>query len=357
MNLIHKSILKTFLRYMLFTILAAMILFTLVDLLDNMGSFLDNKATKSMVSRYYIYKAVWIIDTVLPIAMLMATLFTIGGMARYNELTALFAAGRSLLQIARPLLLLAFFMAVFSFTWREFVLPQANIARSRVWENEIHKRPEKIRPTKNIAVTGEDGRIYFARSFNPNNNVVTGLRVVKTQGAQVSERIDAARAEWTGQAWLLRDGTRRIFEADQEIVIPFEQLEVTYLSLSPRSLYRDRIAPSDMNIRQLRKHIDLIRKSGGNVTPNEVDIQFMFAFPAVHLVVVFMGILLASGPRKTTIASGFGWTVLISFGYYLMMNFGRALGHSGSLPPVVAGWSGNALYGVICWFLFVRARR
>jgi lipopolysaccharide export system permease protein len=88
-----------------------------------------------------------------------------------------------------------------------------------------------------------------------------------------------------------------------------------------------------------------------------VDIQFNLAFPLVNLIVVLMGLLLASGPRKTTIASGFGWTLLISFGYYIFMNFGRSLGHNGTLPPLVAAWSGNAVYTLIYLVLFSRARR
>ena len=70
-----------------------------------------------------------------------------------------------------------------------------------------------------------------------------------------------------------------------------------------------------------------------------------------------MGVVLASGPRKTTVASGFGLTIGVSFGYYLFMNFGRALGHAGAVPPLVAAWSGNLFYGLIFAVLFVRARR
>jgi lipopolysaccharide export system permease protein len=77
----------------------------------------------------------------------------------------------------------------------------------------------------------------------------------------------------------------------------------------------------------------------------------------VHLVVVFLGILLASGPRKTTVASGFGWTILISFGYYLASNFGRALGHSGVLPPFWSAWTGNLVYASIAVVAYARAKR
>ena len=88
-----------------------------------------------------------------------------------------------------------------------------------------------------------------------------------------------------------------------------------------------------------------------------MDVQFNLAFPLVNLIVVLMGVILASGPRKTTIASGFGLTLLISFGYYVFMNLGRSLGHNGTLHPILAGWSGNLLYGLICLVLFLRAKR
>lgn len=357
MRIIHRHLLATFLRNLGYTIVGAIVLFTMVDLLDHMGSFVDNDATASMIARYYLYKAAWIVDTVLPVAMLMATLFTVGTMARYLELTALFAAGWSLLGVCRPLLGVAVIVTLGSLAWREYVLPVANVERTHVWEVEVHHNPDRIRPTQNVALTGADGRLYYARRFDPNTGILTGLKVVTTRGATVTERIDAARAEWNDGHWTLVDGRRRVFEGDQELTTTFSRMVARDLRLDPKSLYRDRIRQEDMNIRQLRNHVALVRQTGGDPTSALVDIQFNLAFPLVNVIVVFMGMVLASGPRKTTIASGFGLTLLVSFGYYLFMNFGRALGHSGTIPAVPAAWAGNGAYALICLVLFVRARR
>lgn len=357
MGIIHRHLLATFLRNLGYTIVGAIVLFTMMDLLDHVGSFVDNKATASMVARYYVYKAAWIVDTVLPVAMLMATLFTVGTMARYLELTALFAAGRSLLGVTRPLVGLAVAVSAFSLAWREYVLPVANVERNRVWEVEVHRNPDRIRPTQNISLTGPDGRLYYARRFDPNTGLLTGLKIVTKDGATVVERIDADRAEWDGAHWTLVDGVRRTFAGDRETIAPFVRLTARDLEVDPRSFYRDRIRQEDMNIRQLRDHAELVRLTGGDPTAALVDIQFNLAFPLVNLIVVLMGIVLASGPRKTTIASGFGLTLLVSFGYYLFMNFGRALGHSGTIPAVPAAWAGNAFYALVFAVLFARARR
>lgn len=357
MAIIHRLLLRTFLRYFLYTLVGALILFTLVDLLEHMGSLVDNAATTGEALRYYLYKAAWIVDIVLPIAMLMATLFSVGQMARYLELTALFAAGWSLLKVTRPLIALAVVMSLLSLAWREFVLPTANVNRERVWEVDIHGRPETIRPTQNIALTGPDGRLYYARRYDPATSQLTGLKIVSRQGARVTERVDAARAEWDGAHWTLFDGTRRVFDGDAEHLTTFTRLTAEDLTIQPRGFERDRVAQEDMNIRQLREYVALVRQTGGDPRSAEVDLQFNLAFPLVNLIVVLMGLVLASGPRKTTVASGFGLTIAVSFGYYLFMNFGRALGHAGAVPPVPAAWAGNVFYGLVFAVLFARARR
>jgi lipopolysaccharide export system permease protein len=356
-TILDRLVLGNFLRALAVSLAGTIILFTLVDLFQNIGSFIDHEASFSMIGRYYLYKMAWIVDIVLPVGVLMSTLFTVGTMARYHELTALFAAGRSLLQVTRPILLLALLTAAISLGWREYVLPQANLAATRVWEVEINGRPDLVRPTSNVALTGPEGRIYYARSYDPQKGVLRGLRVITTEDSQVLERLDAARAIWSGRHWILQDGTLRRFDGEEETVIPFTSRPAPELAATPASFDRERIRPEDMNISQLLRYSQLVRRSGGDPTHSLVDIQFQLAFPAVHLIVAFLGILLASRPRKTTIASGFGLTVLISFGYYLAMNFGRALGRSGAIPPVVAGWGGNAFYFLLAWALFLRARR
>ncbi len=357
MKIYERLVLTSFLQYLIYTLVGSIILFTLVDLFDHMGSLIDNNATPSQILRYYVYKGAWIVDQVLPIAVLMATLFTIGSMARYLELTALYSSGLSLARIGRPLLVAGLVLTVVALGWREYVLPEANLRKWRVWEVEIHKQTETLRPTRQIAATGPDGRLYYARKYDPNSQTVTGLKVMGMEGSAVTERVDAERAEWDGDHWVLHRGTRRSFDGDQEIIEPFETLTASDLAITPDGLYRTRVRPENMNIRQLMAHRDLLRQTGGDPVAMDVDIQFQLAFPLVNFIVVCLGMVLASGPRKTTIASGFGLTLMVGFGYYLMMMFGRSLGHSGVLPPLAAGWSGNVVYSILAWSLFARARR
>lgn len=357
MKIVDRLILTGFLRALLQALLGAIVLFTLLDLFDHLGSFLDNDASALVIGRYYLAKIPWIVDTTLPIASLMATLFTVGGMARYNELLALFAAGRSLLQVTRPLLLAAVCLAGVSLLWSEYVLPEGNRRVEHIWEVEVHHRPDRVRPTTDVPLQGADGRLYYARRYDPAHRTITGFRALRRDGERIAERYDAQRAVWRDGTWVLHDVILRRFDGDRVAVSRRDSLVSGLHGITPADFARDRVKPEAMNVRQLLRHIALLERSGADATRYRVDLQFKFAFPWVHLIVVMLGILLASGPRKTTVAGGFGWTVLISFGYYLAINFGRAMGHTGVLPPFVAAWIGNALYLAVAAALYVRVGR
>ncbi len=357
MKIYDRLLLGTFLRYLVYTLIGSLVLFVLVDVFDHLGSLLDNHATAWQIARYYTYKAAWILDLVLPIALLLATLFTVGSMARYLELTALYASGLSLLQITRSLVAAGLVFTLLSLVWHEEVLPEANARRWRVWEVEIHKKDDRAQATRQLTATDADGRIYYVRRFDPGTKEIIGLKIVEAETAAVQIRFDVDRATWDGSQWTLHGATKRRFVGDREEVVRYETLAAPELALAPESLVRQDIRYENMNIRELLAHQRLVEQTGGDPTSARVDIQFHLAFPLVNLIVVFLGVILASGPRKTTIASGFGWTLMVGFGYYVLMNFGRALGQRGVLTPVVAAWAGNALYAAGTWVLYKRAKR
>jgi len=56
-------------------------------------------------------------------------------------------------------------------------------------------------------------------------------------------------------------------------------------------------------------------------------------------------------------ALGFGLSVGISFIYYAFMRTGQALGHNGALPPYLAAWLGDLVFGVIGTVMLVQAQR
>jgi lipopolysaccharide export system permease protein len=70
-----------------------------------------------------------------------------------------------------------------------------------------------------------------------------------------------------------------------------------------------------------------------------------------------IGGALATRLRMQGAALGFGLSVAISFLYYGILRAGQALGHNGALPPYVAAWGADALFGAVALVMLAQAQR
>ncbi|MFC1693412.1 LptF/LptG family permease, partial [Candidatus Latescibacterota bacterium] len=95
MRKLSKYILKEFLSFLMYGIIAFAVIFILVDLVDNLDNFIDNKVRISLIVLYYIFNLPFIIVLTFPVAMLLSTMFSLGRLSSDNELTAMKASGVS----------------------------------------------------------------------------------------------------------------------------------------------------------------------------------------------------------------------------------------------------------------------
>src|SRR5678815_2340155 len=122
--------------------------FVLADVFEKMDNFIDNQARLSSVLRYFGYKIADIVRLTLPVVVLLATLFTLGVMARHNEIVALLASGISLLRISRPILVMAVLAMIASGVLSEVIVPRTNARMERIKNVEIDKHPPTDAPIR-----------------------------------------------------------------------------------------------------------------------------------------------------------------------------------------------------------------
>jgi lipopolysaccharide export system permease protein len=115
--------------------------------------------------------------------------------------------------------------------------------------------------------------------------------------------------------------------------------------------------PEEMNWFELKSYVDRLRASGARVENYLVDLHLKLAFPLICVIVVMIGGALATRLRMQGAALGFGLSVAISFLYYGILRAGQALGHNGALPPYVAAWGADVLFGTVATVMLAQAQR
>jgi lipopolysaccharide export system permease protein len=354
-----RYVLGDFWRNLAISLVAFTVIYVTVDLTEEINNFVDNHAHFADAALYYVYKMPWILVLVMPVAVLLATVFSLGRLSKQNELTAFISSGTPLTRVARPIIVSAILVSLTVMAFGEYIIPVANRKSLHIKHVVILKEAEETdsRYRTNVHYQGEGGRTYYAESYDVMLKALMNPILYEYRGGVLSRRIDAKKAFWDGSEWVFMNGAVREFLAQGEKVTPFDKLPVKELSERPEDFAKEEIAPEEMNSRELKTYIDKLGRSGGPVDKYRVDFYFKFSFPFTNLIFALIGAALASAKRKPSMATGFGLTLLISFAYYGVVRIGQGLGHSGAIDPFLGAWMGNFIFVVIGGCLLYRANQ
>jgi lipopolysaccharide export system permease protein len=143
-------------------VLMMQFLWRYVDELIGKGLTLD------VMSQFFWYMGLMLMPQAFPLAILLSSLITFGNLGESSELTAIKAAGISLMQTFRPLIVIAILMTFVSFYFQNVIGPQANQSFYQLLLSVKHKSPELEIP---------EGRFY---NGIPGSNIYVQKKDLKT---------------------------------------------------------------------------------------------------------------------------------------------------------------------------------
>ncbi len=163
---LDRYVVANWLRIFVLTSLGFPIVSIVINLTDSLNKLLDRGLTTREIAFSYIYSVPENMFLVMPAAVLFATVFTIGAMGRYSELTAAKASGLSFHRVVLPIVVLSVVASGLTFVVGE--LAPGATAR----QQELQKA-RQVRPTRsrfNFVYRGDAGlglHHPVARRANP----------------------------------------------------------------------------------------------------------------------------------------------------------------------------------------------
>jgi lipopolysaccharide export system permease protein len=358
MKILDRYLLREFMVYLLLGLAGFIAIFVVVDIIEKADVFLDHSAPFPTIARFYLFRAPEVVVQVQPVALLLATFMALGQLNKFGELTAMRTAGLSLRRILWPVFAVAGAGAVGALLIGEFVVPPANRERDRIYTIQIQDlRREDPRERADVTYLGSGGRIFYIRLYDSAARRMQGVSLQVFKGGELVRRIDADSASWQDDRWVFKSGFVRTFDNGTEKAEAFALMPVTGISERPEDFAKKTLEPDEMSYRELRAYVSRLRASGARVENYLVDLHLKLAFPLVNFIVVLIGAPLATRMRMQGAALGFGLSILIAFLYFAFMRTGQALGHNGSLPPYLAAWLGDLVFGFVGIAMMTQAQR
>ncbi len=358
MRILDRYLLREFAGYLVLGLVGFIVIFVVVDLVEKIEVFLDHAAALPLIAEYYLNLAPDIVVRVLPVALLLATFLALGQLNKFGELTAMRAAGISLLRILVPVFGIAVTCAIASLLLGDLVVPGATRRRDEIYNERIqHMTSVGQSERADITYLGAGGRIWYTRLYVVPERRMHEVSLQEFRAGSLWRRIDAAEASWEGGRWVFASGYLRTFDQGREHAERFQRMAVNGIAENPDDFAKEDVQPDEMNFFELRQYVTRLRASGARVANYLVDLHLKLAFPVICIVVVMIGGAIATRLRMQSAALGFGLSVAIAFVYYGVMRAGQALGHNGALPPYLAAWLGDLIFGAIGLISLAQAQR
>ena len=356
MRIHDRYVLGLFLKILAFCLVSLAVIFLLIDLFEKIDDFIDNQASLTNVLRFYAYMLPEIVRLTMPVNIMLATIITLGILARHNEIVAFLASGVGMLRLTAPILMMALLAVLASTLLAEYIVPKTNERMLRVRRVEIEKRePQDARVRHSFVYHGDGDVHWYARTFNTRTQTLRDVTVYRYRAGRVLWRAHGETASWENDSWQFQNGFLRFFSPDSSYY--FRQRDFHELRETPADLARLEPEPDAMNYFQLKDYVERLRQSGVDVNDYLVDLYTKLSYPFTSLIMAILGIGLSASKRKPGLLTGVGLTLSIAFAYLALAELSEALGKNESISPVLAAWLGPLCFGTASLGLIVRVNR
>lgn len=361
MRLLDRYVLRNFFQAYVYCIVGFLSIWLIFDVSDNISTFIDEHVSFGRLAHYYSTQLPEILVILLPVALLLALLFSLGRMSRSNEIVSMLTAGVSIPRILFPLICVGALTGLGSTALNYSLAPHADLARKTFLE-ESNSRHQEKGVFGQIFRNRTDNRTWFIQHFRPGENVFSSIQVLQQDGADnIIRNFVATRAFYrpASRTWDL-EGVK-VVDYDGAGNITHEQisplLSISDWSETPYRLTSANVRADVLSFPELRDYLHF--NSDFPVTllaPFATHLQYRIALPWTCLVVVFIAAPLGIGYSRRGILSSVAASIVLVFSMNFLTHLFLALGEGDRVAPWIAAWTPNMIFAIIgAWLLYLRA--
>ncbi|MGH7582957.1 MAG: LptF/LptG family permease [Gemmatimonadales bacterium] len=329
----------------------------LIDLSERFNRLADRHLSVSqiLIGQMYLFPSKMAI--LVPAAVLFATVFTLNGMGRHSELTAVLASGVSFYRLIAPMILLAVLAVPFDFELQELAGPATTRQKELQHEN-LAGDWSPMRP--DFAYASKSGWTWAIKAMTQQPGAASGLvgeGPRDTVGRRWAVASDSAVWNPSRRAWDLRHGAA-YFVSDSSVLASFgfKGLRVRSFTEQPRELMTENKRAEEMTTAELRGYINRLRASGAQAGALDVELPLKYAVPFACLVVALFGAPLAITNARAGAAIGLAIALGTTLVYLTGTQIMKAVGAKGFMEPHLAAWAMNIAFLAVGIVLLFRVR-
>ncbi len=355
MKILDRYLIKSFIVPFSVCLLIFCVLVLLGRFFDKMDIFVRFHAHLKDVSVFLVLGLPFWLNLVLPIATMLALLFSLGQLYQRGEYTAFRSAGISAWRLYLPFGAIGFTLAIVSLIGGLTFLPRLNFQSRKIYRVQIKGRDVLEYRKDNVVAAGRDHRRFTIGWLDAENNQMKDV-VVDRFGDDLNwiETTSAKLALYQDGRWLFKDGTWRHHDPLAPNGVREEPFAEKWMDIpeKPTDFAVEDKEVDDMSGRELLERSERLRQRGAPTHKENVAWHMRMALPFANVIVIALAIpyALRSGMHART--QNFSYALALAFFYWGVTSVCQSYGEQGQMPAWLSAWMSNFLFtGVAAWRL------
>lgn len=353
MKIIDLYIIKKFLGTFFYSIALLSVVIIIFDLSEKIDDFLEKQAPLSaIIFDYYLNFIPFFVNMFSYLFTFIAVIFFTSKMAQNTEIVAILSSGVSFKRFLWPYFISAAFIGILSLYMANFLIPHTN---KTMWAFEKAYIKNPIRnEDMNIHMQIKPGLFVYVESYNTSTNIGQkfSLEQFDTDGRMIY-KLNSDRFAWNEEngKWIVSNYYyRHLGEYSEHLGKGLEMDTLINLHPSDFTIISDDI--KTMDYFELSAFIEKERLRGSpKISEYKVEQYRRYAFPFSTLILTFIGVSLSSRKVRGGIGMHLGVGIALTFSYILFMQVSQVFAAVGGVPPLLAVWIPNIIYGLLSIYM------
>lgn len=348
-------IIKKYLGTFFFSILLIISISVVFDVTEKIDEFYDNHAPlKAILFDYYLNFIPYFANLFTPLFSFISVIFFTSKMAYNSEIIAILAGGVSFNRMLRPYIFSAFVIGIMSFILSAYIIPPANEIRLKFEDEYIRKITSEV--VRNVQMEIKPGVILYIERYEDRSNRGNNFSIERFDGKQLKSRTTAKSIEWKHDSvWTIKNYLTRDFDGLYETITKGSEKD-TIINIEPYEFFIVGAHAPQMTLGELNRYMNKQKERGmGNVLSFADEYHKRFASPFAALILMFIGVSLSSRKIKGGMGLHIGIGIALSAIYILFTTISSVFAVKGVMPPILAVWLPNIVFGIIAFALYLQA--
>lgn len=358
MKIIDKYILKRYLATFFVMLFLFIPIGIVIDVSEKINKILQNKVPFVEVALYYMNFTIYFANLLFPIFLFLSVIWFTSKLANNTEIIAILSSGISFSRFLRPYIIGATIVSVFALLMGFFIVPKASQGFNDFRYTYL-KGNNKTRETSNVYREISPGEFIYVSNFNVNSKTAFDFSLKKFKDNKLDFIINASRIRYNE-----KDSTYTMYNyTKRKLGILDDRLESVMKKDTVFKFDLEDLTPviyiaETLTVGQLHDFIDKERERGSsNINTYLVVLYKKYSLPVSAFILTVIAVAVSSMKRRGGMGMNLAIGIGLAFTFIFFDKIFGTLAEKSSIPPFIAVWLPNFVFGILAIYLLRNAKR